>query len=465
MRCEKCKVELKKGAAVCPSCGKKVKTDKVDPKQANKKKGAVPQKKRLKPWHWVTIGVAAFLLVLVLTVTIWWAVMDVESFGEGWDLVCNLFDPPENNVLYKDSYSVSDKKAMRWREKVVASIGDKKLTNGVLQVYYWANVRDYKTNNNYQALYDGLDFSKPLDEQFYSDVQGKTWQHYFLDVALDNWHAYQSMALMAQASGMKLDETLQQDLNNMRQSLAQAAANEGFNTIDEMLQSDMGPGCTYDDYVAYTMAYYWGYMYFNEKTTEARENITDQMIEDYFKAHEESLKASSVTKDSGYFYDVRHILIEVEGGKKGSDGKMTYTDEEWETCRKEAQKVLDEWLDGDATDATFAEAANKYSKDAGSNANGGLYADVTKDTNFVKEFKDWYLEKDRKKGDYGLVKTEYGYHIMYLSDMEEQWVTISREAIMVEESEKIAEAAKTKYPMDVEYKKIVLGVVDLNGQK
>ena len=49
--------------------------------------------------------------------------------------------------------------------------------------------------------------------------------------------------------------------------------------------------------------------------------------------------------------------------------------------------------------------------------------------------------------------------------MEEQGVAISREAIVVDEGEKIAEAAKAKYPMDVEYKKIVLGVVDLNGKK
>ena len=47
-----------------------------------------------------------------------------------------------------------------------------------------------------------------------------------------------------------------------------------------------------------------------------------------------------------------------------------------------------------------------------------MYADLDASTSFVQEFKDWYLDENRKVGDTGLVKSVYGYHIMYFSATE-----------------------------------------------
>ena len=68
--------------------------------------------------------------------------------GKGWDIGSwfSWIIPRENNVLYKDSYTVSDKKAMRKREDVVASVPGAELTNGQLQIYYWNQVYDFLNN-------------------------------------------------------------------------------------------------------------------------------------------------------------------------------------------------------------------------------------------------------------------------------------------------------------------------------
>ena len=109
--------------------------------------------------------------------------------------------------------------------------------------------------------------------------------------------------------------------------------------------------------------------------------------------------------------------------------------------------------------------ANKNSDDTGSNANGGLFENLTKDDNFVEPFKKWYLDETRKSGDTGLIKTEWGYHVMYFVQGEPQWKTISRNRILSSAVEDIVKIAREQFPIEVTYKNIVLGYVDLTGGK
>ena len=418
-----------------------------------------PKGKKVKWWQIVLVSLAGLILLLSLTVAVWWSIAGVKSFGEGWKMVTELFVPRENNVYYKDSYSVDEKKAQKNRDKVVATIGEYKLTNGMLQIYYWNNVYDFLENYGYYAVYMGMDYTQPLDQQNHPEEDG-TWQHYFLDKALNNWHAYQSMALMAQKEGIQISKEMQDSLDKLRQTLTSAALQNGFASIDAMIQSDMGPGCTFDDYYSYTKTYYEGYMYYSKMSEGI--DTTQAAIDAYFAAHEAELKEAGVTKESGNNYDVRHILIEVTGGTKGEDGKTVYSDEDWENCRVKAQKLLDDWLGGEHTEDTFAKLAGEHSADGGSKENGGLYTGLDKNTSFVKEFVDWYMADGRKVGDYGLVKTDYGYHIMYCSAIEAKWIEACRKGLLTDAYADILDAAVEAFPMDVNYKNIVLGVVDMS---
>ena len=446
MKCRECKAELKEGVSKCPSCGTPVKK---------------AEKKKLPTWAMGLIITASVLVLLVGSVSIWWFCADVESFGEGWQMTMNLFDPPENDVFYKESYTVSDKKAAKWNDKVVATVGGVELTNGELQAYYWMNVYNFLDNYGYLALRAGMDYAKPLDEQACPQTEDGTWQHFFLDDALMGWHKYQALALLAQKEGVELTEEMQKNLDNMSTMMAQQAIAGGFTSIDAMLQKDMGAGVTFEDYYAYTEVSYWGYAYFEKLYDEAEAAIDEEALETYFQEHASELAEGGVTKESGKLYDVRHILIEPEGGTKDASGNVTYSEEEWEACRVEAQKLLDEWLAGEATEEAFATLANEHSTDTGSNTNGGLYEGLDKDTNFIQPYKDWYLDESRKAGDYGLVKTDYGYHIMYFSGAEEEWVAACREGILTEKANEIALDAMDAYPIRVNYKDIVIGYVDL----
>ncbi len=117
---------------------------------------------------------------------------------------------------------------------------------------------------------------------------------------------------------------------------------------------------------------------------------------------------------------------------------------------------MDEWKVGEATEASFAKLAETYTEDEGSKTTGGLYEGVTPGSNYVEEFLAWAIDMSRKEGDTGIVKTQFGYHIMYFVSGEEYWLKAAQSDLLTERTTAIVEGAKEKWPMEVNYRKINL---------
>ena len=118
--------------------------------------------------------------------------------------------------------------------------------------------------------------------------------------------------------------------------------------------------------------------------------------------------------------NVRHLLVQFEGGEEDEvSGEMNYTTEEMETAKAEAEKLLQQWKDGDATEESFIELVKENSDDEGSAEEGGLYEDIHAGSNYVPNFLAWAINPERKAGDVEIVETEYGYHIMYFTGYSE----------------------------------------------
>ena len=105
--------------------------------------------------------------------------------------------------------------------------------------------------------------------------------------------------------------------------------------------------------------------------------------------------------------DVRHILVSFE---KDDDNNLV--DGAEEIAKQKIDDILKEWESSDKTEETFATLATNYSDDTGSNSNGGLYEGLEEGST-VEEFNDWVFDSSRKEGDYDIVKTDYGYHLIY----------------------------------------------------
>ena len=185
-------------------------------------------------------------------------------------------------------------------------------------------------------------------------------------------------------------------------------------------------------------------------------------MEAFFLENEADYAESGITKDMGDYVDVRHILLMPEGGTTDANGNTVYSDAEWEACRQAAQEILDQWLAGEATEENFAQLANTHSTDPGSNTAGGLYTDVY-EGQMVPAFNDWCFDASRAYGDYGLVKTEYGYHIMFFVASRDIWYITVESDMINDVVSAIMPAAMEKYPMSVDYSVIKLSVVEFTS--
>ena len=546
MECKKCGATLEEGQSVCPECGECV--------EVKKEKKKLSQK--------AVISIISISLVVVLL---------ASAVGAGliW------LKPWKNDVYNKDSYVVSDFWSGLTAKQVVATMGDYELTNGRLQVFFWMQVYDLleyysQQYGDYASYYLNIDLTKPLSEQVYDKETGMTWEQYFLEEALFSWHRYQALTDEAKKAGFQMPEDYQKEFANLYTSLEKSATENKFDSVEAMLQADLGSTVTFDDYYYYMELYYMGNLYFNDVTSKL--SFTDAELDAYFEENKEELSQYGVSKDSGnlvdyrnilvkpvsskdadgktviteqawadcqakaqvilktwesgektadsfgklateksedktsasngglYRYiaknelatvDVRHILIMPEGGIKDENGNTTYSEAEWETCRATAQALLDQYLAGEKTAEAFGALANEHSDDNNGNVtNGGLYSNVYSGQ-MVKEFDEWIFDTDRKTGDTGLVKTQYGYHVMYFVDRkgpmdewlfadgreagqtsiiktdkgyeilyyvstEAEWKAYSREGLLNKTSEELMQSYADARPIDVRYWAVML---------
>lgn len=133
------------------------------------------------------------------------------------------------------------------------------------------------------------------------------------------------------------------------------------------------------------------------------------------------LKTSKASVEEDETYTVRHILVAPESGNNSSSStseKTEYTDEQWAAAKKKAGSILAKFNKTDKSEYEFAKLAEQYSTDSASTSSGsndsfgGLYESVTLGQ-MVPDFEKWSIDDSRKYGDTGIVKSDYGYHIMF----------------------------------------------------
>lgn len=463
-KCKFCNAELPDGSTVCPSCGK-------DNAAESGSKAAKPGSAAL-----IIVGVLA---LVILAIGAFFTAKEGTTYAAEDGVVAASEEATEataeeateeateapteaptvpadgnpDDVTCKGSYTAEDEAVVSAREKVVATAGEYELTLGQLQVYYWMEFRNFMSQYGTYASYFGLDVSQPLDTQMCSGLEeARTWQQFFLEGALNSWNNYRAMAAEADANGFELTEQQRSAIDNAAAELEEAATANGFESGIAMLHSSLGAGAELEDYVYFMELYYKANGYYAQIAQSFEP--TDEQLDDYFEEHAEGYAASGITKDTK-LVNVRHILVYPEGADGTNLATQEFSEEAWAASEKKAQEILDQFLAGDKTEESFAALANEYSEDPGSNTNGGLYENVS-EGEMVAAFNDWCFDAARQVGDTGIVKTNYGYHVMYFSGSQTTWQKYARNDYMVENATAAAKEIAAKLPMTVQYSDILL---------
>ena len=147
--------------------------------------------------------------------------------------------------------------------------------------------------------------------------------------------------------------------------------------------------------------------------------------------------------------NVRHILISpVEETSEAASA----TDAQWTAALEKANNLLDEFNKGDKSAESFASLAEANSADTGSSSNGGLYEKVYPGQ-MVLPFNNWCFADDRAAGNTGIVRSQYGYHIMYFDGATETpvWRVNAENMLASEESKTKAEQLEESYTAKVNW--------------
>ena len=133
-----------------------------------------------------------------------------------------------------------------------------------------------------------------------------------------------------------------------------------------------------------------------------------------------------IDDNSHYTVNVRHILVTADqmGGDNLENLDWLYDEDELaaildelpELALAHAETLMANILavPAEEREALFIEYVEEYSADNWfMNSSPGLFEEVDHNTGFVEPFADWSLDPARRPGDIAIVETQFGYHIMY----------------------------------------------------
>lgn len=381
-------------------------------------------------------------------------------------------------ITCKASYTVTPGAANA--SEIVATAGDRKLTNGMLQILYLSQVNAYRAEGAELAP----DFSRPLDCQSCPLEEGLSWQHYFLKKAICSWQAQQAVLVRASqpqiiteegfrpnypneavheiniSPDLPVNNFLYQDtpcytpnklhrayLDSMEQTLDTLASGAGFDSLRDMAGR---LEVSADDFLQAALDYNTAYMYFTEKSYDF--SPSDEEIRSYLTQHEAELSGSTET------VDIRHILLIPEGAQAAQDGTITATDDQWSQAQQKAADMIAEW---NATsprqkkDAAFSQLATTWSQDSASRNNGGCYYGLLPGM-LSEPLNEWCFSPQRKAGDHVILRNDHGVHILYFSGHGETGTVAAKNALVTQGERELWSQWLEETPLTPDYSAMAL---------
>lgn len=349
------------------------------------------------------------------------------------------------------------------------TINGEKITRAEFDYNYNNTVNNYMNMYSVYLGYMGLDTSRDLSTQMYSETM--TWQDFFEEMTVDNLKKSKALKAEADAAGYTFDAG--SEIAKFKDELKEAAKDAGASTGSYLKQiygryASMGRVSDYIAEDARINAYYEELskgMEASEEEIQAyyQENTDDYDSVDYYlstfsaqipedqneegiavamdEAHglAEAAEKNIMTegelqenrKKANVSYLISNWLFD-EARKKGDttviedvSGHMYYVlgfvdrylDEALTadariiiTQEMDGQAVLDEWTAGGATEEGFAGLCDQYSAE---DVEGGLYEGLSENS-LNAAVAGWIFADERKAGDTGYVTAEDGYtYVMY----------------------------------------------------
>ena len=281
---------------------------------------------------------------------------------------------------------------MREKNTVAFTVNDHALSNAELNYFYVDSLNSfYSQNGSYVSLF-GLDVTRPLNEQTYSEETGETWADYFVSSAKSSAASVYALWDAAAAEGFTLPEDQMANVDAITSNMALYANVYGYPDGESYLKAMYGNGATLDGYHDYV-----------EKcvTADAFQAAYSESLT-YSDADLRAAEADNFHKFSSFAYDYYYLSASTfqEGGTTAEDGTVTYSDEE-KAAALAAAEAAAKTLTG--AEITSAEALNTAIAALSINADRpdakATHYDAQPYGNISSVIAQWLSDSSRKEGD------------------------------------------------------------------
>lgn len=207
------------------------------------------------------------------------------------------------------------------KNTIALTLGDHQLNAVDLNYYYIDIVNQFCNEYYYYILYMGIiDTTKPLNQQFYDEEKNITWADYFLGVAEDGIKSTYLLCDLAEKAGFQLSDAERDYLDSIPEALETYAKQNKFGDANSYLVKTYGYGADIDSYMAYTERALLADAYYSHYAASL--GYTPEQIDTFQSKNPQKYSSFNF---ASYYLSTDKFLT---GGVEGSDGKVTYTDEQ-----------------------------------------------------------------------------------------------------------------------------------------
>lgn len=294
-------------------------------------------------------------------------------------------------------------------QKSAAICGSKEVSPELFSYFYWMEYEQYvdEWRDVLQAEDSPMRFDPYhalADQTRFTD--GRTWQQFFIDRAMDTLHRY-----LALLNGAERDEsyTISQDklslIESARSGLERQAELGGYENADALLQKLFFEDADAEGYQAYYDVYVRANDYY-DYLRDQLEVSDETVVQMYYQNRDAYAEQGISDEDDASMVEFRHILVRPQQ-EEGQTAESA-----WEEAKKQAEAVLKDFENTDGSVSSFSQLALVFSEDAASYLQGGLYLHVYPGE-FDQALDQWLFDETRQEGDLEVLRSDQGWHVVW----------------------------------------------------
>lgn len=351
------------------------------------------------------------------------------------------------------------------------TVGSHEIQKAEFDYYYYSSLNSFASTYGSYLSYFGLDTSKPLDQQQYSDTM--TWDDYFQQQAVNQLKNVYALTDEANEKGFEYDAS--SDYDDMVTSIQSYAQQQGV-SADEYCKSVFGSDATLEGIKPYVEMSGLASAYYND--IEDNIEVTDDEINTYYDENkdnydsvdyrvckieadmpEEETEAeteaqteaaaestSETTAESASETAVTESQTETEAetmSAEESEAAAKAEEEAKAAAMAEAKAKADEMLSKIKDEASFEKVYDKYASDTSVDS---LNTDKKKSSISPTDVANWLFEADRQAGDTTVIEdtSNNAYYVVYFKDRYlDHTKTVDVRQILISADTSSSDAAET----------------------